>query len=152
MQLRFIIAIILGVLIVVSMDQLASPYSIAVAIALSTLVPAAWFATDLLIIDLEENKIFNGTWVMGFKFGQITPVSSIEKIFINRIKTKQTVYSLANNRNVSTNYEYHAYLKLDTGDKFFMVSHPLADRIIKKSKQVVHKLRLSEEILVLPDQ
>ena len=152
LQFRIVIAMILGILVVVSMDQLPQPYSIAAAIALSALVPAAWFATDLLKIDLEANKIFNGAWVMGFKFGKETPITSIEKIFINRIKTKQTIYSLANNKNVSTHYKYQSYLKLSTGEKFFMVSHPSKNRMIEKSKQAIHKLGLSEELLVLPDE
>jgi len=134
------------------MDQLVQPYLIALAIVLSMLVPAAWFATDILIIDLEEKKIFNGTWIMGFKLGRVTSITSVRKIFINRVKTKRTIYSLANNKHISTNYEYCAFLKLDSGEKFFMVSHPVKERIIEKSRQAIHKLGLSEEILVLPEQ
>ncbi|MBC6427609.1 MAG: hypothetical protein GDA51_14355 [Ekhidna sp.] len=151
LPLRFFIAMIPGALVVISMNQFAQPYSIVLAIALSALVPAVWFATDILTIDLEEKKIFNGAWVMGFKFGRVTSVTSIEKVFINRIEIKQTIYSLANNKNISTNYEYHTFLKLDSGEKFFMFSHPVRERIIEKAKQAIHKLELSEETLVLSD-
>ena len=148
---RFLMAMVFGVLIIASIQQLAWPYSIAFAMVLSTLAPAVWFATNILIINMEEREIFNGVWVMGFKFGRITPVTSIEKVFVNRIKTKQTMYSLANSKSILTNYEYRSFLKLASGEKFFMVSHPRKERIIEKSQQVIHKLGLSEKILVLSD-
>ena len=148
---RVTITMILGVLIVVTMEQLRTPYSIGLSILLSTLVPAFWFAAEILIIDLESNEIFNGTWIMGFKFGKVSPITSIDKIFINRVKTKQTIYSLANNKNISTHHEYRAFLKLATGEKFFMVSHPDKRRIVEKCQQAISKLGLSAELLVLPD-
>lgn len=151
LQFRLVIAIILGTLIVLIMIQIRQPYSIVFTIALSTLTPAIWFSANMLEIDLTKNEVFKGIWVMGFRFGDKTSFSSIEKIFIKKTKTKQTIYSLANNKNVVTDHEYRAYIKLDSGHKYFMISHPVKTRIIKKCQQAIRKLGLSEELLVLPD-
>jgi len=152
LQLRLIVALFLGVSMVLIMEQIHQPYSIGIAIILSALIPAAWFTTNILTIDLEKCRIFVGIWVMGFKFGKETSFYTIEKILIKKLKTTQKLYSLANNLNIITRYEYHAFLKLDSDELFFLVSHPIEERIIEKCQQAIRKLRLSEELLVLPDQ
>ena len=77
---------------------------------------------------------------MGHKFGKPIKYESIEKIFINRVKTKQTMYSLSNRQNVVTDHEYRAYLKLDNGEKFYLLSHPLEETVEEKVTKIREKL------------
>ncbi len=124
------------------MDMLPEPWSILIAIAISSFLPALWFATKVIIVDEEHKTIFDGVWTMGKKLGKPLKYHSIEKIFINKVKTKQTMYSLSNQSNVVANHEYRAYLKLDSGDKYFLFSHPLEERAEEKVTKIREKLAL----------
>lgn len=125
------------------MDMLPEPWSILIAIAISSFLPALWFATKVIIVDEEHKTIFDGVWTMGKKLGKPLKYHSIEKIFINKVKTKQTMYSLSNQANVVANHEYRAYLKLDNGDKYFLFSHPLKERAEEKVTKIREKLALN---------
>ena len=125
------------------MGWLSEPWSIIVAIAISTFLPALWFATHIIIINEEDKTIFDGVWTMGCKLGKPVSYEAIEKIFINKVKTRQTVYSLSNKQNIVANHEYRAYLKLSNGDKFFLISHPLEQTIEKKVTKIRKKLEIN---------
>ena len=126
------------------MDWLSEPWSILVAIAICSFLPALWFATDVIIINEENKTIFDGVWTMGRKLGKPIKYQAIEKIFINKVKTRQTMYSLSNQQNVITNHEYWAFIKMDNGEKFFLLSHPLEKRAEEKVTEIKKKLKLTE--------
>ena len=125
------------------MDMLPEPWSILIAIAISSFLPALWFATNVIIINEESKTIFDGVWTMGRKLGKPVKYQAIEKIFINKVKTKQTMYSFANQSNVIANHEYRAFIKLDNGDKYFLFSHPLEERAEEKVIKIREKLALN---------
>jgi len=152
LHFRLVTVVILCLLIVGTIVGIPQPFSMVFVIVLSSLVPAVWFSSKILSVDLEENKVFKGSWVMGFKFGREEAINSIEKISIEKVQTGKTIYSLSNNQNLVTDKVYEAYLKTESGEKFFLVSHPVKETIIKKAIQVIRKLGLSKEILVLQDQ
>jgi hypothetical protein len=133
--------------IVICMKTLAlQPEFLAIitTIICSMLVPAIWFASNIITIDMEKKEIHDGVWTLGRKFGRSTKFNSIDKFFINKVKTKQTMYSLSNNQNVVANSEYKVFLKLDNGDKYFLFSHPLQERAEEKLREVREKLQISE--------
>lgn len=114
--------------------------AIILTIICSMMVPAIWFASSIITIDMVKKEIHDGVWVLGRKFGRGSTFNNIDKFFINKVKTKQTMYSLSNNQNISTNSEYKAFVKLDNGDKYFLFSHPLEERAIEKLNRVKKKL------------
>ena len=118
--------------------------AIILTIICSMMVPAIWFAANIITIDMEKKEIHDGVWTLGRKFGRSVKFNSIDKFFINKVKTKQTMYSLSNNQNISTNSEYKAFVKLDNGDKYFLFSHPLEERAMEKLNQAKKKLGISE--------
>ena len=141
---RFFSVIVLAFIIIKSMQSLEEPWSIIVSIILSMILPAIWFATNIIAIDMSAKSIFDGTWIMGFRVGKPIPFDSIEKIYINKVKTSQTTYSLANNKSVVTNHEYRAYLKTNSGEKFYLFSHPLEEKAREKVLKAQQKLGIQE--------
>ncbi|MEP0984450.1 hypothetical protein [Ekhidna sp.] len=139
---RFLSVISVVALTIVLLDALPEPISIFIVIAIASLLPAIWFATNVIIIDEDHKTIFDGVWTMGKKLGKPANYDTIEKIFINKVKTKQTMYSLANNQNIVVNHEYQAFLKLSNGDKYFLISHPLIERVEEKVMKIKEKLDL----------
>lgn len=125
------------------MDWLAEPWSILIAMLICTILPALWFATNVIIINEEKKTIFDGVWTMGRKLGKPVEYAAIEKIFIHKVKTKQTMYSLSNKQNILANHEYRAYLKLDNGDKYYLLSHPLEERVEEKVTKIRKKLAIN---------
>ena len=80
LHFRFAGALILGVSVVMAMNHLPEPWSLLLAILLCTLVPALWFATDIIIIDRDSDQLFDGAWTMGFRIGKTQPLGTIEKL------------------------------------------------------------------------
>ncbi len=109
-------------------------------VILSIGAPAIWFASNIISIDPIEKTIHDGVWTLGRKFGKPEKYNEIEKIYINKVRTKQTSYSLANNQHIITNAEYKAFLKTDNGDKYFLFSHPLEERANEKVAEVRKKI------------
>ncbi len=144
LPIRLVSAIIMVVITISLMDALPEPWSIFIAIAIASFLPGIWFASYIIIVNEEKKTIFDGIWTMGHKFGKPIKYESIEKIFINRVKTKQTMYSLSNRQNVVTDHEYRAYLKLDNGEKFYLLSHPLEETVEEKVIKIREKLGLNQ--------
>ncbi|MEO9485796.1 MAG: hypothetical protein ABJG47_20230 [Ekhidna sp.] len=143
LPIRFLGALLMVVITVKLVDWLPEPWSIVSAIAIATFLPALWFATNVIIIDAEKKTIYDGIWTMGRKLSKPVKYEAIEKIFINKVKTKQTMYSLSNKQNIIANHEYRAYLKLVSGEKFFLLSHPLEERIEEKVTKIKKKLDIN---------
>lgn len=143
LPIRFVAVVATVVLTIKLMDWLPEPWSILVAMAICTILPALWFATKVIIINEEDKTLFDGVWTMGRKLGKPVRYQGIEKIFINKVKIKQTMYSLSNKQNIIANHEYRAYLKLENGDKYYLLSHPLEERVDKKVTKIRKKLALN---------
>ncbi len=126
------------------MDALPEPWSIFITIIIASFLPAIWFASYLIVIDDENKTLFDGVWTMGRRFGKTIKYQSIDKIFINKVKTKQTMYSLSNNQNIVSNHEFQAYIKLDNGVKYYLLSHPLEKRIHENVTKISQKLGLKQ--------
>ncbi len=122
------------------MNSLPEPWSIFITIVIASFLPALWFSYNIIVIDMEKKEIFDGVWTMGKRLGTPIPFNRIEKIFINRIKTKQTMYSLSNKQNILVDHEFRAYLKLDNGEKIFLISHPLEEKMEEKVTKIREKL------------
>lgn len=142
--MRFAVAVIAAIGIIKIMQEWEEPYSIIASILLSTLIPAIWFATNILIIDNDQHTIFDGRWIMGFKKGKTTSYREIDKFFVNKVKTKRTIYSLSNKQNMVTNHEYRAFLKLDDGSKFYLLSHPVEESVNEKVTKIRQKLQTDQ--------
>ena len=117
-----------------------APYSLLLTILLSLVPPAIWFATNIIIINAEENKVFDGIWVMGYKIGQSTPYDSIEQFEVEKKSIKKTLFTLPNNQNLLTNHEYRLHLRVSPENRYYLLSHPLEETINKKIRKMKEKL------------
>jgi len=88
LPIRLVSAVIMVVITISLMDALPEPWSIFIAIAIASILPGIWFASYVIIITQVKKTLFDGIWTMGHKFGKPIKYDSIEKIFINQVKTK----------------------------------------------------------------
>ncbi len=140
LPIRLVGIVVVAVITIKLMDSLSEPWSILIAILIASFLPALWFSFNVIIIDMNKKEIFDGVWTMGKRLGKPTPFNEIEKIFINKVKTKKTMYSISNQQNIVTNHEFRAYLKLDNGEKLFLISHPIEDTLEEKVTKIRKKL------------
>ncbi|MEP1094483.1 MAG: hypothetical protein ABJG78_05205 [Cyclobacteriaceae bacterium] len=140
---RFIAVLIVFTLIVVSMQNLPERLAIPIAILLSFLFPMIWFSNKILTIDNDLKEIHEGYWIMGYKTGKRKKYKSVDKIFINKVKTSQSMYSQSNHGHSVKGVEYHAYLKYDEDKKLFLAGDPLEKRLENKMTKIREKLGLS---------
>jgi len=130
-------------LIVVSMQNLPENPAILIAILLSFLFPMIWFSNKILTIDNDSKEIHQGYWIMGYKTGKPKKYQSLDKVFINKVKTSQSMYSQTNRGHTMKGVEYHAYLKYDGEKKLFLASDPMEKKLEQKMTKISEKLGLS---------
>lgn len=142
--IRFVCALFIVLGIIEVLRNLAEPWSILIAILLSFILPGVWFATNIIIIDLEKKALFDGVWTLGVKMGKSVSIEGVDKLYLNKVKTKQTLYSLSNQQNVIANHEFQAYLKVQSGETYFLFSHPIEERAEEKLTKIRKKLKLKQ--------
>lgn len=125
------------------MGNLPEIIAILLAIIFSLMIPMLWFSYQIIIIDPETKEIHYGTWIMGYKSGKPKKYTSLEKIFINRVKTSQNMYSQTNHGHTVRGIEFHAYLKYDGEEKIFLASDDDEKRLEDKMIKIREKLGLS---------
>jgi hypothetical protein len=106
--------------------------AIGICILLGTFMPVVWSMYYILEIDPESKTISEITWIAGFQKPKRTPFESIEKIFINETRQQQQMTSWAGQVRTSRFKELVAYLKLEDGRKFYLLS--AADAVDMRSK------------------
>ena len=98
-----------------------------------------WTTTRRLDIHIEKQYIKHYIWLFGLKLGVKRPIGKVEKIFINRQKTKEYVYIPNNfyrNRPLEfSGYDYWAFLNFADGEKIKIKSQRNKDSLIKNLKQ-----------------
>lgn len=134
---RFVGMLFVFGLIAYLINTLPETIAIIAAILLSLLIPLLWFSFQILTIDTGTNEIHYGTWLMGYKTGKVRSFGSIEKFYINQVSTSQNMYSQTNRGHTVRGIEYHAFIKLDDGEKYFLTS----DKDEKKLEEKVTKIR-----------
>lgn len=147
--LRVFIVIISILLMILAFLKLITPWSIMLAILFSLIPPAGWFATNILEINTSKKMIFQGSWSMGFRFGNWKHFQELKIIFEEK-KIKTTSFTLPNNKLITTNKEYQAFLETETAEKIYLFGHPIKDRIKEKVETLNKKLRLDTKKDLLP--
>ncbi len=140
---RLVGMVIVIVAVVFSMQIFSEVLAILLAMVLSLIVPMLWFSFQIITIDPSAQEIHYGTWLMGYKTGKPKKYHSLDKIFINRVKTSQTMYSRSNTSHTAKGVEYHAYLKFNEEEKIFLASDKDEKRLEDKMIKIREKLDLS---------
>lgn len=141
LSLRIIISIFSISMMIWVFKSIGAPWSIPIAILVSFVPPAAWFSTKIFEIDPNRKKIFIGSWSMGFRFGKWIQFKEIE-IKIQKARIKKTEFSLPDGSRMITDQEYQAILKTNANESFYLLGHPLKERIEEKIQTLRKKLEL----------
>jgi len=115
--------------------------AIVLCIVLSLLIPPLWSSFYILEIDPTTKQILEIQWIVNWKRVEKTDYEAIEKIFINRTLQKQQMTSWGGQVRTSKVREYVSYLKLTSGEKFFLLSSTKPERLLKKLEPVQKKLQ-----------
>ena len=126
-----------------AVDWLPEPWSILSVIVISALLPGLWFATKVIMINEEEKTIFDGVWTMGLKFSKTRGYDAIEEIRLEKAKIKPTVFSISKKENILIDHEYRAFLILTNGDEYYLLSHPIKERVEEKLTKIRKKLAIN---------
>lgn len=87
-----------------------------------------------------------------FKGGKRQKFNSMEKIYINKSRVAQKVYTAhTNHSSVFSNVEYNAWLKLDDGRKIHLLSKSDKSKLIRILNRVSHSLQVRVDDQTLPE-
>ena len=139
--LRILVTLASIILMVLSFKVISEPWSILVAILLSLISPAAWFATKIFEIDPTKKKLFKGSWFMGFRLGDWFEFKDLD-IMTKKTRIKKTEFSLPDGKKLFTNQEYQVFLLADS-EEHYLFGHPLKERIDEKIQTLNKKLELN---------
>lgn len=129
-------------IIVKVLEHFPQAIAIPVSILLSFVVPMLWFSSIILTINEETKEIHIGTWVLGKKTGKPKPYRTIDKIYINKVNVSQTMNTRANTH-TSTHVEYRAFVKIDDGEKHFLVSNKSEKKLEERVAEIKRKLGIN---------
>lgn len=142
--LRLSAALIVCTLIIVVLRHILAPLSLGIAILLAPVLPALWFSTRIVEIDVARKRLFQGSWTMGFRWGKNVSYEKID-LSVQKNRIKRTEFSLPNNRTLITDHEYQAFLEIDSKTDVYLFGHPLEDRIEEKMQTLRKKLSIPNQ-------
>ena len=142
--LRLLAAVTSIGMIVLLLKYAHESAAIVLSIMISMLPPAFWFSTKITEIDIINNKLFVGSWVMGFRKGKYFDFKKIE-IHCREHRIKLTEFSLPDGKQIFTDREFRASLKVESGEHFHLFSHPHQKRVDEKIKKLKKKLGLKDQ-------
>ena len=141
LSMRLIAASLGCLLIILALTHLKATLALPLSMLLSLILPASWFATRVLEIDMKTKTFFKGSWVMGFKFGQQKRFEEI-KMISKKVPIKETEFVLPGNKAFVTNHEYQAFAIVDSDLEVYLLGHPLEKKISEKIAKINKKLGL----------
>lgn len=89
----------------------------------------------------EAEVVHPHIWIMGYKIGSMRAFYKVEKIFVNKVRQTQKLYTHYNYSNYSVPYIgmlyieeniYKSFLKFTNGEKLLFMAHPKHDKLMKK--------------------
>ena len=138
---RWAYSLVLLCALAVSFVILPEFWAIVLAMMLSFSVPLIWSSFYILEIDPNQKVIKEYTLIMGKPFFIHTTVfDRIEKIFINKNRTKQMVQSRSGKVTHIKHSEFQACLKLFPAQKFPLISDRNIDKLDQRLEPIVKKL------------
>lgn len=139
-QFRLAGTVLVFMLIIGAFLELQEIPAITTAILVSFLLPLIWSTYYVLEIDPQKKTVSVITWIVGLKKGEVYPFESIEKIFINKVLIGQDISSYSGHVHHAQSVEYTAFIKLDTGKKFELLSMKKPEKLKEKLKPIAAKL------------
>lgn len=121
--------------------HLGEVLAIIIFMGAALLLPVLWSSYYIFEVDPAQKMIAQYNWIAGIKMNnEESPYTRIERIFINPVKMSQTWYSYSGTARTNKSIEYHAFIKLDSGEKIFMLSHANPEKLQQMLSPVAAKL------------
>lgn len=93
------------------------------------LIPT-WFSRYVLEIDVENRTYADLIQILSLSWGKKVAFGPVEKIFINECQVGQTIHRYSTGAPATfRSMEYKAFLKLQNGDKVFLLSKMEPERL-----------------------
>ncbi|MEQ8473951.1 MAG: hypothetical protein RIC35_22335 [Marinoscillum sp.] len=141
-QFRVFGSVVVLIAMTYSLTHFSEIPAILISIAISFLIPLLWSSFYILQIDPQSKEISEGYWVMNIKKMDTQHYEEIEKIFVNEVNTSQQITSYGGKVANLKRKEYAAYLKLTTGEKFYLLGDSTEEGVLKKLEPIKKKLGL----------
>jgi hypothetical protein len=108
-----------------------SPLSIIGGIAGLTLGFICFTTNSRLEIDIANRTFHDYIWILGLKTSKPERYISVDKIFINRVKSSTRTHSFTGKVNSFQDIYFKAFMKLDNGEKIFLQESKNIDQLLK---------------------
>lgn len=134
-----LLVLVIGLLALSKLEEFPA---IIIFILASFLLPFLWSSYYIFEINPADKTISEYYWVAGIKMNNdTTKYFEIEKIFVNPVRMAQNIHSYyTGSVRTTKNVEYHAFLKLKEGNKFFLMSASTPEKIKEKLTTVAKEL------------
>ncbi|WP_258103937.1 hypothetical protein [Marinoscillum sp. MHG1-6] len=130
-------------LIALSFNYLPELLAIPVVIMLGLTFPMVWSSFYIIEIDTQSKTISEYIWIMTFKINvEVTRFDSLEKIFVNQVGLSQNYHQYSGAVHEVRSREFQAYIKIDTGEKFYLVSGKNKGALNKSLNSIAQKLKV----------
>jgi hypothetical protein len=131
--------VVAGLAAIVALGLIASkPFPSLAILVMSMGVLTAREGTE---IDPAAKKYREYTAFFFVKSGEWLPYGSMEKVFINRNRVKQRVYTARTNHSAEFTYdEFSAFLKFDDGEKVQLMKHRSKEALMRRVAEVAKQL------------
>jgi len=106
----------------------------------NALAVVIWTGKQIVVIDLEKNRIGEGIKILGLKYLDWVKYSGVEKIFINSTSETETFRHLTRTIDIN-HHSYKAFLKTNEGEKVCVGISTDKEKLIKQLKQYNSSLR-----------
>lgn len=101
---------------------------------------AIWTSHNVIVIDREKQYLGEGFVILGIRYIAKTPYTAIEKIFVNKIKLRETFRP--STRTIEIHHEvYKAFLKTTDGNKFWIAEDTDKRELFKRLQELNRSLQ-----------
>lgn len=96
--------------------------------------------------DLQNKKYRNYQSFFWLRLGKWQEIKTIEKVYINKIKTSQRIYSRANMSTTVKGYVFKAFIKFSNGEKMMILESPDKNYVVEAIRPLAasHKLQIDD--------
>lgn len=139
---KFGISLFIAFAIVLIYQHTMGNLAVLIAVFLTILLIPTWFSKYVLEIDTESRSYANLIQILSYSSGKRIAFGAVEKIFINECRVAQTIHRYSTGAPATfRNVEYRAFLKLENGDKIFLLRKREADKLKKHLEDLANSLQ-----------
>ncbi len=139
---KFAITLFVGILVIVSYEYFSFFAGSMIALILVSLLIPTWFSRYVLEIDIENRTYADLIQILSLSWGKKVAFGPVEKLFINECSVSQTMHRYGTGAPATfSSLEYRAFLKLESGDKVFLLSKTEPEKLKQSIEELASNLQ-----------